>query len=247
MGTYTKWDPIAESTPGTEPMRSRPKGDGDNPGAEPDALILDWTPHLSADGKSKAFNACKCGCREKVVSEFRQGHDARLKGRLQRAHVAGVEVAIIEGELLIYTDAKKLATERGWDRFIAAAEVGAEKERRQALTARQPRQSKGSGTSSLDLLNKMKQASQILKEAGRYKGDDKIVITHDNVDSILDGTHPDLAAPYVGKPVTITIRGKAVEAMITEIDGDRARVAYRNAKGEQARKVVELASLTSAG
>jgi hypothetical protein len=42
--------------------------------------------------KTKAVtpsNTCKCGCGEPVTRSFKQGHDARLKGRLLRQYRTG--------------------------------------------------------------------------------------------------------------------------------------------------------------
>lgn len=70
---------------------------------------------------------CACGCEQQVAkgSQFRQGHDARLKGILQRAHMRGSEIHLITGSEMISTDAMKLAQERGWVRFLEQAEAKA--------------------------------------------------------------------------------------------------------------------------
>jgi hypothetical protein len=44
---------------------------------------------------------CKCGCGDKTArptSNFRPGHDAKLRGKLGRAHAAGVNVTTIHGD-----------------------------------------------------------------------------------------------------------------------------------------------------
>jgi uncharacterized membrane protein len=41
-------------------------------------------------------SACLCGCMEPTSGRFRPGHDARLKGRLLRAHLNKVGVLIVK-------------------------------------------------------------------------------------------------------------------------------------------------------
>lgn len=81
----TKYDPRTDSSPSTEVHR---QGAG-----SPQTVILDWT---SID---PARRVCPCGCREELASSsrFRMGHDARLRGKLVRAHVTGTDVTIIKG------------------------------------------------------------------------------------------------------------------------------------------------------
>lgn len=80
-----KYDPREDSSPGTERYRQG--------GNAPTTLVLDWTP-IEPSGR-----ACPCGCREELAanSRFRMGHDARLRGKLTRAHVTGTDVTIIKG------------------------------------------------------------------------------------------------------------------------------------------------------
>lgn len=81
----SKYDPSEDSSPGTEKIRQGPTA--------PKTLILDWTPPAADD------RVCPCGCREVLhpSSRFRMGHDARLRGKLTRAHVTGTDVTIVKG------------------------------------------------------------------------------------------------------------------------------------------------------
>lgn len=83
-----KYDPAEDSSPGTEQFRQSPSA--------PKTLVLDWTQVESSEG---AGRACPCGCRELLAanSRFRMGHDARLRGKLVRAHVTGTDVTIVKG------------------------------------------------------------------------------------------------------------------------------------------------------
>lgn len=81
----TKYNPADDSSPGTEKHRQG--------GKAPVTVVLDWTPLTAAD------RVCPCGCREPLAkdSRFRMGHDARLRGKLVRAHVTGTDVTIVKG------------------------------------------------------------------------------------------------------------------------------------------------------
>lgn len=86
-----KYDPRDESSPGTEQYR---QGAG-----APQTLILDWTQLRIDSGAEVNSRVCPCGCREELAlnARFRMGHDARLRGKLVRAHVTGTDVTIVKG------------------------------------------------------------------------------------------------------------------------------------------------------
>lgn len=56
---------------------------------DPERLVL------NVDRKDGLGESCLCGCGESAKSRFAQGHDQRLRGKLTRAHVAGVEVLFL--------------------------------------------------------------------------------------------------------------------------------------------------------
>lgn len=80
-----RWDPRSDSSPGHE---------------VPGMLVLAWE-----NGKC----GCGCGADVRPGSTFRQGHDARLKGKLQRAHRAGIEVRVITPEGTTNSSAAEVA------------------------------------------------------------------------------------------------------------------------------------------
>lgn len=61
-------------------------------------------------------SACLCGCKDPTPGRFRPGHDARLKGRLLRAHLAKAGVTIIkdgkEDQMTARAYAKQVSSER---------------------------------------------------------------------------------------------------------------------------------------
>lgn len=61
-------------------------------------------------------------CGQPCSREFAQGHDAKLKGLLIRAHRAGQEIHVVDGGGLVSASPANLAAQRGWDRFLAAPE-----------------------------------------------------------------------------------------------------------------------------
>jgi hypothetical protein len=68
------YDPATDSTPAYQ-KRAREAG----------RVVLDISD-----------SACLCGCREPTPGRFRPGHDARLKGRLLRAHLSKTGVLIVK-------------------------------------------------------------------------------------------------------------------------------------------------------
>lgn len=73
---------------------------------------------LVADGE------CHCGCGEKTngKSRFRMGHDARLKGKLIRAHLAKVDV--VQGTAGgSAKSALIVAASYGWDGYLLDADL----------------------------------------------------------------------------------------------------------------------------
>lgn len=115
---YAKYDPRVDSSEGAEAYWSDP----DAPeGSEEAAGFYPWcTLILVADKPGD----CPCGCRQAPVGKnrvFRMGHDARLRGKLIRAHVAGFEVAQVGPGLLISGPAMTVAHNLGWDHYLEEA------------------------------------------------------------------------------------------------------------------------------
>lgn len=93
-------------------------------------------------------SACLCGCTEPTQGKFRPGHDARLKGRLLRAHLNKVGLTLIkdgkERQLTARAYAKEVSSEKhDWTVALDAAHERARvaaqalKEKVQAKTAKQ--------------------------------------------------------------------------------------------------------------
>jgi hypothetical protein len=96
------YDPIVDSSPGSEFYRSTGSDDPDGPGYDGLILLINETGERSERGP------CHCGCKFRVnhpESVFLPGHDQRLKGKLIRAGKAGVDITVIFGGVAIGTDA----------------------------------------------------------------------------------------------------------------------------------------------
>lgn len=63
-----------------------------------------------------AEGTCGDGCGQEVAKgrSFKQGHDAKLKGILGRAHKAGQSVAIVSDGARTSSSAEALLVSRGW-------------------------------------------------------------------------------------------------------------------------------------
>lgn len=133
--------------------------------------------------------ACGCGVTASKLGGFKQGHDARLKGMLQKAHLAGEEVSLFDDhDGLVYSlSARDWAVLRGWaqyiDRHAAVVSNKAERAARRETTknANRATAKNGSLIPWEDVL-KMKEAIKRVNAEG-YKG--MIQVTKDNFDRIL--------------------------------------------------------------
>ncbi len=74
---------------------------------------------------SEERHDCRCGCQQKPVgpkAEFRMGHDARLRGKLIRAHCTDTEVTTIDGDKPAVTNtAMYFAEILGWGDYLVVA------------------------------------------------------------------------------------------------------------------------------
>lgn len=130
---------------------------------------------------------CLCGCGQQVKSEtsqFAMGHDAKHKSNLIKEVLDnGPSAEAAEAEL----------ERRGWGKFLDKARESWGKTRRQKRE-KQREKKVGQAYDAIDTLQKMKRAGERLKEAGRYSGKEKIVITQANVDDILGMSDEELKA-----------------------------------------------------
>jgi len=81
---------------------------------------------------------CACGCTDKPAgakSKFKMGHDARLRGKLIRAHLTGTPVVMIESEARpspVFT-ALEVAQRHGWQQYLKDADTRRDGKNRQVL------------------------------------------------------------------------------------------------------------------
>lgn len=221
--------------------------DDSSPGvAIPNTLVLNWG--------NEELPLCKCGCLEPRIGDFKQGHDARLKGKLNRAHTRGQKLRILEGDDVRDCAPMDYAIDRGWERFLEKAAVTATRaaDRATVRKAKQPMGASSRNTGGMELLNLLKAAAEVLKPLGFYgksAGVKYVPITPENAQSIVDGTHPALqpggvnpdTGLAVGMIIPMSYKGAKVKAEIMSIAGDRAEIHHGKIF-----RVVELASLEAA-
>src|SRR5262245_13455467 len=68
---------------------------------------------------------CLCGCGEfptRETADFVPGHDAKLKGALVKAHLAGEGFLVRVGDTEVEKTALEVAEERDWEAFLLVAE-----------------------------------------------------------------------------------------------------------------------------
>ena len=109
MASFNKdtYDPRSESSNGVE---------------QEGFLVLSLTTGKDVEGGRPS---CLCGCGgtpSGKKARFIPGHDARYKGMLNRAHIAGVKVVIVEdGTAKEPVTAMSLAKAQGWESNVKAA------------------------------------------------------------------------------------------------------------------------------
>lgn len=102
---------------------------------ERDVLILAMS-HRTAQGQTDLIG-CPCGCNEAPSGKgttFKMGHDARLRGKLIRAHLTGTKVVeVVDGEERKPVTAMKLANEHEWGEYLKEAVARREGKNREVL------------------------------------------------------------------------------------------------------------------
>lgn len=111
MGRFNvlQWNPRQDSSEGV---------DYEAAGLNPETTVVLSRP---------TARSCYCGCQTNPVGRDRQfaiGHDARLKGKLIRAHLTGSPVAYLVGQVLEdQGTAMVFAATHGWGRVLLEAEA----------------------------------------------------------------------------------------------------------------------------
>lgn len=119
---YTKYKPTDDSSPGYRTV-------------DPRRVVL----QIAVDESRGTVEGqgCPCGCGEFPVgpkATFKMGHDARLRGKLIRAYLMGVEIRELysDGRDLVST-AEEVADRHGWREYLRHAELAREGQNRQVL------------------------------------------------------------------------------------------------------------------
>lgn len=114
-----RWKPTDESSPGCITL-------------DPHSVVLRVNIR-DEDGRM----GCPCGCGEFPLGTkaiFCMGHDARLRGKLIRAHLMGVRVRYYAGGVLgDPTDAEVLASQYAWKAYLDEAVMRREGRNREVL------------------------------------------------------------------------------------------------------------------
>ncbi len=154
-------------------------------------------------------------CGATTAKTFAQGHDAKLKSVLISLNRAGLPYMVVQGGLLIDKDPMAEAMQRGWDMFLTPA-----KPRKVRKTEAVKAEEVETAPDRVDLLERMKLAAEELKARGQYgnRSKDRIQITPENVESILDGTHPGLRDLKVDESELVRISIPAAGLRSTEED-----------------------------
>ena len=196
-------------------------------------------------GVTRPANTCLFTGNATKGGRFTPGGDAKLKSELQAAHVEGRKAKVLGGTKTV--DPVEMAEALGWMRFLDGAKERAEAKAAKAAereAAKAERAAAKAAKGKPAPVDVMEQAAVVLKAAGRYSGKNKIEITDANAASIVDGTLDALGGhAIVGQHRVMTFRGKDQTVVVQAIEGTRATVVYRNARGEDAERVIDVTSL----
>jgi hypothetical protein len=148
----TTYSPRTDSSPDTAEMGDNPALRSD-PGSDNPGFDLDTTLILEVGFNGSDFRLCNCGCLGKVANRqrlFMQGHDQRLVGKLTRAAVHGVDVAVVDGAIIsgdALGMAQHLLNAKGQAKLAHAVKVAVGKrDRAQVAQAEAPKPQPVAGT-----------------------------------------------------------------------------------------------------
>lgn len=113
MSKYRNNTAVDDSSVGSAFYREHPDDINDTTVFDENGVYL-----ITMDDEGNRLCACGCLARVGPRAEFVQGHDARLKGILQRAYVRESDINVIGGGGLTTTDAWIEARHRGWQKFL---------------------------------------------------------------------------------------------------------------------------------
>lgn len=113
----SKWKPVDDSTPGFRTV-------------DPRRVVLAQVTNDQRVG-------CPCGCQGYPLGTkaiFSMGHDARLRGKLIRAHLMGVEIVyVVDGTQVPAQTAMKVAEQFDWGPYLESAVLRREGKNREVL------------------------------------------------------------------------------------------------------------------
>lgn len=113
-----RWKPTDDTTPGLRTV-------------DPTCIVL----AIQFDASTNRFG-CPCGCNgwPKGRATFAMGHDARMRGKLIRAHLMGVRVRHhCDGILMEPVSAMEVAEKYDWKEYLDAAVLRREGKNREVL------------------------------------------------------------------------------------------------------------------
>lgn len=98
------------------------------------ALVIKTRKLKDGDGRQES---CPCGCGEypkSLTTTFGMGHDARLRGKLIRAHLMDASVLyVIDGQEQPLRTALQVASKHGWEKYLKEAVTRREAKNREVL------------------------------------------------------------------------------------------------------------------
>lgn len=145
--------------------------------------------------KTTADGLCLCGCGAKVTREFLPGHDARYKGQLIKNVLAAEADPTNETIAQVGGYSLGVIQSRNWMAFLnKSRDAAASKAARKSKVPSSIKKGHVVEGPTVNL-KQLAVARDMLKKIGRYgesAGDRQISPVPNVVESIIDGTHPDL-------------------------------------------------------
>lgn len=175
--------------------------------------------------------SCQCGCGGVCGKWYKQGHDAKHKSALIQTVLNGMDY---DGS------ARLLLQEKGWTKFLEAS-MRQDSPEAQALMAQKRIDD------STQLMSDLREAAQKIKDAGRYEGDDRIQVTHQNYGAILESSleqiqewPPSRGEWKEGDEAWFEQYGQTRKVAVTRTLGSRIRIEWRDSQNKLVARIVDV-------
>lgn len=174
----SNYNPRQDSSPSADGYHADPTAETGS--EEASGFYADETLILVQDDRNGG-DFCLCGCEQPTVGKdslFRMGHDARLRGKLIRAHLMGIEVARVHGGAIISGDALTYAKSLGESFSVALTDAWTKEADRIATSLEK------ANRKVLDRATAGPVGDKVLVKVGRWEYTGQVAAVYDDGDTL---------------------------------------------------------------